>query len=142
MAALALAAEAAIVDIVLQVATDAYPARLVLAASGLLVAVVAGHFGVPPIQHKARGSMIEIPGFPGAGVMASLALDAEAALVFVVFLMAGIAGRRRIMECRGLMTLFALRFGVAPGQREARLVVIVRGILPALLVVATFALVA
>lgn len=142
MAALALAAEAAIVHIVLQVATDTGPARLALAACGLLVAVVAGHFCVPSIQRKTRGSMIEVPGFPGAGVMASLALDAEAALVLVVFLMAGIAGRRRIVECRGLMTLFALRPGVAPGQRKARLVVIVRGVLPAFLVMATFALVA
>lgn len=74
--------------------------------------------------------------------MASLALDAEAALVLVFLLMAGIAGRRGIMECRGLVTLLALCFGMAPGQRETRFVVVVRGVLPALLVVATFALVA
>ena len=142
MAALALAAEAAIVDIIFQVATDTGPARLVPVARGLLVAVVTGHFGVPPIQRKARGPMIEIPGLPGAGVMTSLALDAEAAFMFVFFLMTGIAGRRRIVECRGLMAFFALRPGMATGQREARLVVVVRGVLPALLVVTAFALVA
>lgn len=61
MAALALAAEATIVHIVLQVATDTGSAGLALAARGLLVAVVTGHFGVPAIQRKARGSMIEVP---------------------------------------------------------------------------------
>ena len=142
MAALALAAEAAIVHIILEVATDACPARLFLAACRLLVAVVTGHFGVPAIQHEAGGPMIEVPGLPGAGVMTNLAPDAEAALVLVVFLVAGITGRRRIVECRGLMTLLALCFGVAPGQRETRLVVVIRGVLPALFIVATFALVA
>lgn len=119
MAAFTLSTEAAIVQIILQVATDTCPARLALVARGFLVAVVTGRFDMPPIQHEARGSMIKIPGFPGAGVMTGLALGAKEAIVFVIFLMTSIAGRRRIVERRRLMAFLALHPGMAPGQRKA-----------------------
>lgn len=140
MAALALTAETAIVHVVLEMAIHARladPGR-----PAILVAVVTGHFGMATIQNKFRRVVIEVPGFPGARVVTHLALDAEAALVLVIFLMTSIAGRWRIMEGRSLMAFFALCPCMATGQRKARLVVIVRGILPALFVVTTFALVA
>lgn len=113
MATLTLATETAIVQIILQVTTDARPANFGLTARGFLVAVVTGDFDVLPIKCKARRSMIEIPGCPGAGVMTGLALGAKKTFMLVILLMTSIAGRRRIMECRCLMAFLAFHSGVA-----------------------------
>lgn len=142
MTTLALAAETTIVHVVLEVTIHTCLAQFDRVARRLLMTIVAGHFHMPAIQHKLRSVVIEIPGFPGTGVMTGLALDAKAALVLVVLFMASITGGWRIMECRSLMALLALSSGVTASQREARFVVVIRGILPALFVVTSFALIA
>lgn len=53
------------------------------------------------LQGEARLVVIEVPGFPGAGVMAGLALLAESALVHILFFMTAIAGYGRVLERRG-----------------------------------------
>ena len=91
MTTLALGAESTVVHIVLGVTTDAGLSRFERVDEGFLVAGLTIDLLVSTVQTIVGLGMIEIPGFPGAGVVAVLAFDAEAPLVLVFFLVATVA---------------------------------------------------
>jgi hypothetical protein len=72
--------------------------------------------------------------------MAAFALLSGVALVFVVFLVASVTVRRRILESRRQMAFFAFHLLMSAKQRETRLVVVKRSLLPGTFVMAFIAL--
>lgn len=142
MAAFALWTESAVMDVILDVAAHAGAPRLFGAIQRFLVAVVAGHLAMCAFQGEPRLIVIEIPGFPSAGVMAGLALRAEASLVHVLLLVTAVASHGRIPKRRCQVALLAIGLGMAAGQRETRFIVVIGGVLPAFFVVATLAFIA
>lgn len=84
--------EAALVRVAFFVAVCAFESRPLV--GGGEVAFLARHDGVQPDQREPRQIVIEEDFFgPAAGIMAAFALRAEATFVYVVALVAGVAGR-------------------------------------------------
>ena len=74
-------------NVIPQVARNAHAAYLGVDASlGFLVAILARCLGMATVEQEACRRVIEIPGFPRPGCMASLAFLAVSALVLVVLL--------------------------------------------------------
>ena len=120
MAFLALGAVAAIVHVILLVAADAVHRQACFSGDRPRVAGITVQRLVPAIQPEAGfGVMVEIPQAPVAGVVAALALRAQAALVHVFFLMTGHALGFGVLELRGQMAFLALDHHMLPGQRKA-----------------------
>ena len=84
------------------------------------VTCVAFCFCMGAVQHKTGLVMIIVPALPGARVVTSRAIDAKPAFMHVIFLVAGVAIRRGILEReRGFVTLFAFNDRMAASQRES-----------------------
>lgn len=92
MATFALATECTAMNVILHMAGDTCPTRLARSGFCLLVALLALDLAMPTIKQEAGRRMIEIPGFPGTGSVADLAFLAVAALMFVILLVAPVAG--------------------------------------------------
>lgn len=137
---LALGAKTAMMNIVGTVAAETSLTCFVLLHLLGMVTVVTAHADMRAVQSKACFVMIKIPTLPGSGVMTGLAFVAVSLMVFILFLMAGITGRGRVMEGRGLMAIFTCRPGVTAGQWKVRFIVIIRCVLPGFLVMAGSAL--
>ncbi len=119
MALLAAAAELAVMGVVLAVAVEAALARLGHGfASGRRLGVTrfTTHADVLAGEGVRRLLVvIEIPGFPAAGVVAGFAAGPEPGLVPVVFSVAGHAFALHVIETFCCMTGFAFDTVVASG---------------------------
>jgi hypothetical protein len=97
------------------------------------MAILAGNSGMLAIQSKYT-FVFESGWFPAIACMAGLAFGAFAAGVFIIFLMAAIAGVRSIFVLiRDGVTLFASGFLVLANQGETGHCMVKMGILPAIL---------
>ena len=142
MAALATPPESTLVDIVFDMATQACtrrrrPALLFLHRS--LVTVLAPDLPVRAIEPIIRLVMVEIPAFPGTGVVTGFAIDAQLPLVRIGLFVAAEAFGRRIAVGKRLVTFFAFGARVRPDQRVTRPVMVEFLHFPAALVVAIVA---
>lgn len=119
MALLAAAAELAIVRVVLAVAVKAALARFghgFASRRRLAVTRFTTHTGVFAGQGvRGLSGVVEIPGFPVAGVVAGLATGPESRLVPVVFSVAGHAFALHVVETFCCMTVLAFDAAVASG---------------------------
>ena len=79
--------------------------------------------------------MVKRNGFPITLPVARFAFFSVGPFVFVVFLVAGETLHRGIFKCRREVTLLAFCRGMLPHQREARFVVVERGLLPGSIIV-------
>ena len=91
MAALALPAKPPIVHVFIGMATNAGSIDQGPAINRLLVAVITFCLLVSAIKRKAGFSMVEIPGFPCAGVVTCFAARSKTFLVDILFFMTDIA---------------------------------------------------
>lgn len=89
------------------------------------VAFLALDFRMRTIQFEPCGRMIEVPCLPGPRRVTRITFLPESAFVFVILVMASMAGQRSILERRGEMALLALDSSVTARQSKARFVVIV-----------------
>lgn len=91
----------------------ATPRQTYLATYWSFMAGLAGQTNVTAIEFKGTAFvMIEIPRLPVTGVVTQSAIRAECALVFVIFVMAGVAGGFGIAEGGAQVAFFALYLGV------------------------------
>ena len=121
MASFAAAAEGGLVHVLTQMAAVA--GRNDGGFASLLhrrfVTGVALQFYMRAVQHETGLVMIVIPALPGARVVTGLAIDAEPAFVYVVFFVAGVAVRGRVLESHGgFVTLLAFYDRMAALQRK------------------------
>ena len=116
MTAFATVAEVAVVHIVLVMTTAARCGHQHLFVHRFFVAriTIAANLFMRPIQLEIGFAVIEVPGFPIARVVASLAFRTQLALVHVFFFVARPAIRLGILERRFDVTLLALYQHVAP----------------------------
>lgn len=118
MALLALRAQTALMDIVCGVTAIAAALKTSGCRRCVAMAFVAIHLAVCAVQRESGLAMIEVPGFPGACVMAAVAFDAEAPAMFVILFMATIAGLRCVMERWRQVALLALDLAMTACERE------------------------
>lgn len=86
---------------------------------------------VSPSQWIARMQVVvECNGLPVTLPVARFAFLPIRSLMFVVLLVTGVAIQWRVLKCRCEVTLLALHSGVFSHQREARLIVVERRLLP------------
>ena len=106
------------------------------------MAILTLHISVTCFQFEVGTPVvIEIPNAPVPRIVTGIAFRPETQLMLVVFLMAGITVRLRILKFRSLVTLLAFRIEVLAQQRKLGLVMIEPNIvLPALLAMAILAL--
>ena len=77
------------------------------------MATLAGHLAVATIEQEIGAlAMVEVPQDPGAGVVATIATRAKFLLVLVLFLMAGEAVARSVLETCCEVAAFASRWHV------------------------------
>ena len=128
--------------IVFLVAGDAGNARVL--EGGRQVAFLALDLGMHAEQREAGQAVIDLAGFPVTLVVTGFAFFTFLALVLVVFLVTGDAGRwQLVLEQRTGVTGFALGFGMFAAQGVFSIPVVVeRSSLPAFLDVTGFAFVA
>lgn len=115
MASVALPAEAAVMHILLGVATDTHAQGLAARHIGFLVAVVTQCLFMAAGQRVLGCRVIEIPRLPGSRVVTAFAFDAEAPLVLVILLVALVTDHGRIAESRRQVTFLAFDLGMAAG---------------------------
>lgn len=115
MAALALAAEGAVMGVVLVVAAAAGGRQYDFPADRFLVAIVTADFPVAVFQLEAGLVVIEIPHLPVARVVAAFALRPQAAFVDILFFVAGPAIRFGVLERGRGMALPAFGRSVPAG---------------------------
>ena len=115
MTSVALAAEAAIMHILFNVAANAHTQRLATRHVAFFVTVVTTCFFMAAGQLELGRRMIEIPCFPGSRVVTAFALDAKASLVLVFLFVALDTGRGRIAEGRCQVTFLALNTSMTTG---------------------------
>ena len=146
MATLALLAKPSLMNVLAIVATGTGIRRQHLVAGHRLLMAI-GAFGllvgsVNPVL--GAFVVVEIPDFPVAGIVATLALLAQTQFVLVFLLMARPAIRLGVLEFRRFMALLAVGLDMLAQQREFRLVVVEAHIvaLPASFVMAILALLA
>src|SRR5581483_1247245 len=143
VAAVALLAETAVVDVVAFVTADACRRQGNFRGHRSLMACLAMQSAVAAVELEMRAPVvIEVPRFPRARVMALLALRSECPLVLVVLLVTGDAARGSVLERRRRMALFALDLDVRAEQRKAREAVVEARVLPRAFAMAALALVA
>lgn len=137
MAAAALAAELAVVRIVLGVATSAILRQTEIADVGGRVTFRTGNACVRAEQREFGAPLvIEVPQRPTARAVAILASGAEPGFVSVVLGVAGRAIGRRVGKVLVLVTGLALHRLVGAQQRKTRLAVVETNLRPAFLGVA------
>lgn len=119
MALLASHAELPVMGVVLLVAVNAALTRLGHGLAGwrrLRVTGFALHGAVGAGKRVVRLPVVfEVPGFPMAGVVATLATGTKTALVLVVLTVAGDAFALRFLEALCYMAVFAFDPSVAAG---------------------------
>ena len=114
MAAFALLAEAAFVDVLAIMAASAGIRRQYLVAlHGHLVAIMAIGLFVGAIEFVLGTTiMVEVPGLPVTCVVAAIALLAQTQLMLVLLLVAGITIRLGVLELRRFVALLAVSLDV------------------------------
>lgn len=118
MAALAFLAEAAVVHVLLAMASDASERRLVVEGRAL-VAIAAANLGMARAQREPGTRVVELPALPSGSGVAAIAVDTKLALVHVILAMAGNAGLRRSAVLRpGGVAVTAFNAGVQCEQHE------------------------
>lgn len=94
------------------------------------MAFATANFLVLPFQPEAGFIMVEVPVFPIARVMASLASRAQRAFMHILFFVTRPAVRLGILELGGQMAFFAFGQNVLSGKREAGLRMVELGFFP------------
>ena len=84
----------------------------------LLVTLVTAQFAMRTFQPEVGFIVVKVPSFPVAHVMAGVTCRTQAALVYILFLMARPAVRFHVLESRGGMAFFALNQEMFTQQRE------------------------
>src|SRR6185369_1154934 len=142
VAAFAIAAELAAMHVILAMACGAGSIRDLVRRELHVVAGLAGRTRVRAVQGEIRVPVVvEGPGTPSGGVVATLTRAPQTALVSVVVRVAGVARGRRVLECLRFVAVVAGCFGMRAEQREVREIVIESdALLPRALVVALRAL--
>lgn len=140
MATRALTAKAAVVYVVLAVATAAFAGQLLAGVDAVTAHALQAL--VRARQCECRGGMVEIPGFPVACAVAARALLAIAACVRIVFQVTTGALAVAISEQLCAMAVLTLDQSMTADQREAALVVLVGGLLPVFFGMAALAVLA
>jgi hypothetical protein len=131
------------VDIIIVMAAGTGAGQTDLASHWFLVARQAVEATMRTIQLEGGASVVvEIPGLPVARVMAGSAIGPQPQLVFIIFLVTGIAISLGILEGGSQVAFFAFHLRVFTQQRETRQAVVETGFLPVALVMAGLALLA
>jgi len=115
VAALALAPEGAVMDIILVMAAAAGSRQVYFLVCRFVVAIVTADVIVPVFQLEAGLVVIEIPDLPIARVVAALALRPQAAFVEILFFVARPAIRFGVLERRRSVALLAFGLDMLAG---------------------------
>jgi len=143
VAAFALLTETAIVHILLAMTAATGQGRTELFFYRPIMAGQASGLAVGAIELEPGAQVvIEVPGFPGTGVVAAVALRTKALLVHILFVMTAVTGHGGVAEGRSGVALGARRRDMCAGQRESRPGVIVGCVAPVSFVMTAFAPVA